>query len=264
DGIRKAYHQLVKLLHPDRLKRRDLGELERPARDVFKALTDGYQVLSNPDSRTRYDYERQSSPRKPKLSRPSPTTQPPVNEGEPQVPKGITEKELLEAPVERFSPAERGEIARWLLHGGASLFSKADYTGAERYFERAMALDPTRPIYALRLGWAIFRNTARPDNERAEVARPYLESAGARDAYNPEARYALAQFLKEFGSEEAYRRELEAVLRCDESHPRARRELEQLGAALQELRNRRAASSSGSSGLRNRLGRLFSRPGANS
>ncbi len=241
DEVRRAYHQLIKLLHPDRLKRRDLGELQDGSNDVFKALTDGYQVLSNVDARKRYDLEQQSAPKAKRgkgARRGHVVSRPPPEKGEPQIPKGITEKELLNDPVERFSPTERQEIARWMLQGGANLFAKADYQGAEKYFRRAIELDATRPVYSLRLGWTIFRNPARSDEERKEAARPYLESASARDAYSAEARYALSQYLREFGTPEQYRRELTAVLRCDEAHVRAQQELVAVEAQLSELQER--------------------------
>lgn len=259
--LKRSYFQLVKLLHPDKLRRRDLGEMSGAAERVFKMLSEAHDLLSNADKRTRYDYERGSVAAKTAPGRAKPATQSIVRpatekDGEPDVPEGMTHKDLMTRPLESFPAGVRPEIARFLHIRGAQSFAKADFAQAEELFSRCVELAPDQPLYSLKLGWAIFRNMSREYEQRLSMARRHLEHAAARDSYNPEARYCLAQLLKESGEVDAYKAELEAVLRCKPGHLKAQGELEAVKARLNVRHATAGLKKKKKGGL---LGKLFGR-----
>ena len=54
--IKRAYHRLAVEYHPDKNTRTDKSEAEREAADLrFKAITLAYEILSDEDSRKKYD-----------------------------------------------------------------------------------------------------------------------------------------------------------------------------------------------------------------
>lgn len=149
-------------------------------------------------------------------------------------------EELVRLPKKRLA-GQVAEAAELLHQHGALLFGQQRYDDAERFFERALQLQPDTALYALKLGWTLFKNPARPLKERLSNARPHLEMAAALDAYNADARYCMAAYWRELGREDRYRKELQAVLRCDGHHSRARRELDEL---LVRLETRKTSKSS--------------------
>lgn len=53
--IRRAYFAQAKLYHPDRFFRRDIGALAGKIEAIFKAMTEAYETLSDPERRGEYD-----------------------------------------------------------------------------------------------------------------------------------------------------------------------------------------------------------------
>jgi len=241
--IKRAYTLLVKLLHPDKLVRRDIGDMHEPAKKVFSALQTALETMTSDQARSKYNQklagevptnpatvEGHSGPqrRKPEPLKKRPTVRRPPPSQEPVLPKGVAQKDLMTLPIDTFKQHERIEIARFMHIEGAERLNKADFRGAEACFKRATDLDPEYALYSLNLGWALFRNPARSDDERRDSARKHLERAVAHDAYNPDARFCFAQYWRDFGTREQYRRELEACLRCKEDHAKAKAELQSL------------------------------------
>lgn len=85
-------------------------------------------------------------------------------------------------------------------------------------------------------GWKLLTNPALTREERLERARTPLEQACARAPWDATARYCMAGYWRVAGSPRQYRGELEATLRCDSAHPRARHELRALEAAEKAVR----------------------------
>jgi tetratricopeptide (TPR) repeat protein len=55
EEIKKAYFQMARKFHPDRIDRSLVVEFKAPIDEVFDGITNAYRVLSNKDSRRAYD-----------------------------------------------------------------------------------------------------------------------------------------------------------------------------------------------------------------
>ncbi len=257
EAIHRAYLELVRLLHPDRIARRKLGPVASQAAEVMRQVQRAFDVLSDARRRAAYDRERGIARAD---SEPPPSTGGPVlvapqrtQPAPSELPPGLSPDDLLTRPVSSFSASERSEIARAMHTEGARLFARGDLAGAERHFRRAIELDPDVPDYHMKLGWLILRDQRRGPEERLQESRPHLEHAAARRPYDPSARYWFAQYWRTRGDIQNYRRELEAVLRADPTHRKAQDEL----AAL-EARDTSPSSPQGTLGVTRRpqAGRL--------
>lgn len=251
--VTAAYRRLARSLHPDKLDRLDLGPLMHDGDLVFRAVNQAYVVLSNPDKR-RAHLDRLADGSVAKGVRAA-AAGPAAAGRDP----ALDIDAALDIEPESLNMERRKALAELLHQRGATLFGQGRFEDAERHFAKAKALAPDKPLYSLKLGWTIFKNPTRQPAERLSEARPHLEHAAARDAYNGDARYCMAAYWREVGKDDFYKRELEAVLRCQPAHRRAADE-------LTELKKRNEASRSrGASGIRRRrssrfgLSRLFGR-----
>src|SRR5882724_3824553 len=66
-AIRAAYFERVRVFHPDRFFGKYLGSFESKLLRVFARITEAYDVLRQPESRTAYDRERSSQSSVPAL-----------------------------------------------------------------------------------------------------------------------------------------------------------------------------------------------------
>ncbi|MBW2732071.1 MAG: DnaJ domain-containing protein [Deltaproteobacteria bacterium] len=55
DDIRRAFHRMAMLMHPDRHRMNSDQELREKLYTVYKRITEGYRVLSDDASRCEYD-----------------------------------------------------------------------------------------------------------------------------------------------------------------------------------------------------------------
>jgi curved DNA-binding protein CbpA len=60
DSIRAAYYDISRAWHPDRHYRRDLGDLKVSIEFIFVHITKAYKVLSDPESRRRYNRDHKA------------------------------------------------------------------------------------------------------------------------------------------------------------------------------------------------------------
>jgi tetratricopeptide (TPR) repeat protein len=207
--IQKAYFQLVKVLHPDRIERKGLGDIQSEAAALFKFATDAHAALSDPTKRKEY------------LSK-APTIDA-SSELQAQVADRSTQELLRENPSDLGISAT--EAAKIFFHKGAMLMKKGAYDEAEQFFARALEAEENNPRYNLQMGWAIFQNSNRRDTDRLAVARGHIETALSADAENPEAHYYMARLHKEAGQMDRCRHHLEAALKKRPNFIEVKREL---------------------------------------
>ncbi len=206
--VQKAYFDLAKQLHPDRIAKYDLSDVGvEPAR-IFKTLSDAYNTLMDPKRKQKY---LQSNPPKG------------AGAGDSEADVRSTQ-ELL-----RSKPSDPGisekEAAKIFYHKGMMAMRKGGFSDAEDFLTKAVTQDDENARYSLQLGWAIFQNPDRPEVERLRESRPHLEKAVGKDPKNPEAHYYMARHFKLAGDKVSCRKHLVMALKFRNKYIEARREL---------------------------------------
>lgn len=127
--VKKAYMQLVKQLHPDRLASIGLEELTEAADALFKRFTQAHQTLTDQDNleEARRIYSGESTPEDPEEAR-----------------------RAIEAEVN----FQKGEV----------FFRKGDFAQAESYFRLAVEGNPQEGEHLALLAWTLYQ--ACPRTER--------------------------------------------------------------------------------------------------
>jgi len=206
--IQKAYFELARQVHPDRLRKQKIEDLLEKSTEVFKVLSDAYNLLINPQMKAAYI-------------------------------------EKLGAHVAATgevmgAESDRVEMAKIFNHKGLLLLKRRDFAQAEEFFQKAREQDPDNPVYALRLGCSIFSNGERDEKERLSQAKVYLSEAVEKDESNAEAHYHLALYYKQTGNVVLCRKHLNAAIGHRDHFIEAKRELR-----LLEMRERNKDSSGG-------------------
>ncbi len=190
EEIKAAYFKLAKTLHPDRLARAGFDDREGHARDVFRALTNAYNVISNPQSRAAY--------------------------------MGRSKAQREARPVGRDD-----EEVRVFSYRGDMMLKRRAYQQAEEFLQRAYAAGSTNPKLMVKLGLAIFHNPERSEKERLEEAYKLWERA--RELSHGEERaaalYHLALYWKARGDLTKVEQSLRGAIRLRENYVEAQREL---------------------------------------
>jgi DnaJ-class molecular chaperone len=219
--IQKAYFELARQVHPDRLRKQNLEDLVDEATVVFKVLSDAYNLLINPEQRAAYVEQM-----------------------------GLHVAATGEVMGDR---SDLTEMAKIFHHKGMLLLKRQDYARAEEFFRKAYDADAENAVYALRLGWSILNNAERDDKERTREARVFLIEAVEKDEKNAEAHYHLALFYKQTENFKMCREHLQSAIQCRDHFIEAKRELR-----LLEMRKRRKdAGGDTVEKPRFRLSRLF-------
>ena len=148
NGIRAAYFELARLLHPDRLAALGILDEDRTAQRLFARINDAFTVLSTTARRTEYDALLDAGGV-----------------------KAVAEREAAAAAVAQAA-VEAEE--RYRLGEMAMRRQQADIAVHE--FQRAVELKPDEPDYMALLGWALYV-AARDKVAAVTVARAHLQKA---------------------------------------------------------------------------------------
>jgi len=116
--IRHTYYRLARAYHPDRLLKPHLEDIHRELEGMFASITDAYNTLSDPASRSEYDRER-------------------------------TERA---AGRRKSGPQDKHTAARESYARGRKEEEAGHLFEAIRYYETAIMNDPTRAEYFHHLG----------------------------------------------------------------------------------------------------------------
>ena len=226
--VQKAYFELAKVLHPDKLAKNGIDDMKEDASRVFKVISDAYNTLIDPQKRGEYEARR-----------PATSSAGAGGGGGTAGDSSRSTQELLRSKLADVA-GDPKEAAKVLYHKGALLAKKGAFSQAEEFYRKAVEADPDNPRYQLQLGWSIFQNTSLPVAQRMADARRYLEAALKGDPKNPEANYYVARYWKEAGKPDLSKQHLEAALQYRENYVEAKRELR-----LLNMRSTKAGSGSG-------------------
>ncbi len=188
--VRKAYFSLVKLVHPDVVRRLGDQKLLEEAQRIFPHITKAFETLSNSESLKKY---RQS----------------------------ITKRR----PSNSFKAVDPKEAARLAFQKGKLFLDRRVYKQAREALEEAVRLDKDNSRYNLYLGFAYFYDPDISDELRNKKAKELFQKALSLDPENPEAHYAMALFYKSMGEYALEYNELNDALMLDPDYLDAKREL---------------------------------------
>ncbi len=229
--VQKAYFDLAKLLHPDRLAKHNAADLKSKAQQAFKAVSDAYATLMDDSKRAELAARRKKPLTHSSRSEPHPS--------------GILNRSTQE--LLRANPTDLGtnpqEAAKVFYHKGTLLMRKGAWDQAVPFFRKALEIEPTNARYQRDLGWSVFMDTSLPVSERMTEAKYFLESAIKTDAENPEGNYYVARYYKEAGKLDLARKHLETAVKLKQNYTEALRELR-----LLEMRSGKEPGGGGKSG----------------
>ncbi len=148
NGIRAAYFELARLLHPDRLSALGIADDDRSAQRLFARINDAFTVLSTLGRRAEYDALLDAGGA-----------------------RAVAEKEAVatataQAAIEAEERYRLGEMA----------MRRQQAEIAVHEFQRAVELKPDEPDYTTLLGWALYV-AARDKVAAVPVARAHIQKA---------------------------------------------------------------------------------------
>ncbi len=224
--VRASYFALVKQLHPDRLGQIGLASMQKEAARLFHTMTQAHETLSDPKRREEYVQLR-------------------ARGGGPMT------------ATARVAAANE-EAAKIAAHKGSVMMKKADFAEAENFFREACAARPDVARYWQSLGWAIFHNEERPEDNRLDEAARCYEKALQIDAEDAQTHYSVALLWKAKGEQTKARRALEKAIAAKADFIEAKRELR-----LMDMRSRKGTdpvgrvAPSGGGGLLDKIKQAF-------
>lgn len=199
--IQKAYFELAKKIHPDKVASQGLQDLKTEAAAIFEFATTAKDVIADKVKRALYL----------------------KGDLKAIVPRGMAGTGARGGGSRARNADEVGKIS---FHKGGTMLKKRDYAEAERFFRQAVDAVDGNARYWQDLGFAIFHNTgARSDEDRLEEARRCWEAAIEIDHQDAQGHFYLALYHKAKGDMRACQKALEQALLLDKEHVGAQREM---------------------------------------
>jgi curved DNA-binding protein CbpA len=249
--IKAAYYQLAKRYHPDRYRQAEHAEIRSRLESLFARITQSYETLSEPASRSAYDLKLKRGgsdklntgipvtnplPATP-LSVPLPqpvipnetakaTSQPASNSG--QLNASVSHSIITEAPAANGGNEQKS--ADYYFQQGRLRLDRKEYHAAIHLLREAVKIDPAKAPYHFHLGHALIRN---PRTRRE--ADEHLTKSAELDPYNSQIRVKLGMLYKEMGLKKRAEQFFKDALSLDPDNRAAKRELE--GSEAQKKAN---------------------------
>lgn len=189
--IKKAYMQLVKRLHPDRLASVGLEELADAADALFKRLTLAHQTLSDQDNldEARRIYSGETSP---------------------------GDSEEARRAIEAEVNFQKGEI----------FFRKGDYVQAESYFRLSVEGNPQEGEHLALLAWTIYQATPKMERPgRREDVQKMIVRALELSPHCAKGHYFLGKLHLETGRQNSAMESFRRATSIRDNYIEAMREL---------------------------------------
>lgn len=167
--VKKAYIQLVKRLHPDRLAAIGLEELTEAADALFKRFSQAHQTLSDPDNleEARRIYSGESTPDDPEEAR-----------------------QAIEAEVN----FQKGEV----------FLRKSDFVQAESYFRLSVEGNPQEGEHLALLAWTLYQSTSKAERAgRRDGIQKMIKRALELSPRCARAHYFMGKLYLETGMQDS-------------------------------------------------------------
>jgi curved DNA-binding protein CbpA len=186
--IKRAYFDLAKQIHPDRLDRLGLGDIKTEAGAIFQAITKAHEALSDIQQR-------------------------------------LIHLKMVENTKEGGTQTSPEEEAKILTHRGQFMLRRCEYAEAEDFLTRALECVPDDPLTRMDLAWAIFHNPDTPPAERMERAKTIVDDLMRARKGTARAHFLLAQYYKHTKEPLRQKRHLAASIELDPNLTEAKREV---------------------------------------
>ncbi len=200
DDIKKAYFDLARKYHPDRLPPNMSPEDRKNAEALFARITEAQTRLTNPSSRKEYEasLELEAS-----------------GVGSGQV------NAVLESEAE--------------FQKGTALLRKGDFKGAMEAYQKAISLYEKEPEYFSQLGWAMFRQSAKTKNaaEHAKAKRA-VETSIKMNPNLAQSYYYLGMITKTDGDLEMAKKLFNKAVEMNPKNAEATSELRLINSRLEK------------------------------
>jgi tetratricopeptide (TPR) repeat protein len=187
--IREAYYRLARRYHPDRFRSGPLADFLGLAEQSFTRVTEAYNTLIRPDSRTEYDRQR----------------------AEPQL-------------ASEGAKSDTQYLARQNFLRAKALLERRHYAEAGRFLENAVRLDGNVAEYRLELGLLLARNPRQRGEAELHLLRTTELEPATTAAY-----LALGQIYARAGRTPHAAAMFREVLRWDPGNAQASAHLAELG-----------------------------------
>lgn len=170
DEIKKSYYGLAKQFHPDRYHHSTKGEIKEALETIFSTLSQAYETLKVPATRTSYDAKIF------KLDAPNPTL-------EKQGPSGSS----------AAGPGQQ-KLAELNYRQGRGYFEQEDFWNSVQAFRQSVRLEPNNARYRYWLAMALAKNP----KWRREAEEHFLKAIEI-DQFKAEYCAGLGTLYKEVG-----------------------------------------------------------------
>ena len=170
DEIKKSYYALAKKYHPDRYHHSTKGEIKEALETIFSTLSQAYETLKVPATRTSYDAKI--------FKLDSPATTP-----EKQTPSGSS----------AAGPGQQ-KLAELNYRQGRGYYEQKDYWNSVQAFRQSVRLEPGNARYRYWLAMGLAKNS----KWRREAEEHFLKAIEI-DQFKAEYSAGLGNLYKEVG-----------------------------------------------------------------
>ena len=186
--IQRAYFDLAKQIHPDRLDRLGLGDVKAEAGAIFQAITKAHEALSDIQQR-------------------------------------LIHLKMVENTKEGGSQSSPEDEAKILSHRGQFMLKRSEYAQAEDFLRRSVERVPDDVPTRIDLAWAIFHNPENEPGERMEQAKQIIDDLMRSAKGNARTNFLLAQYYKYKKEPLRQKKYLDASISMDPNLTEAKREV---------------------------------------
>lgn len=149
DAVDPAYRRESRRLHPDRFASFDAGSRDK-ANDIFRAVGEAWRVLKEPETRARYDTERQGGARRASVD---------------AVAAGARDRVSAMDPSQAATNAKSEKYWKMALQN----WSEGNYKGCVLQIQLALSFEPNNPVF---LEW-MEKAKAAADEKAKRTENPY-------------------------------------------------------------------------------------------
>jgi tetratricopeptide (TPR) repeat protein len=145
------------------------------------------------------------------------------------------------AEINQSTTAAQRAVIKSLHRYACLLHTEERYDEAEAEYRKVVRMDPDNGRYTLELGWTVFKNRSRLDEDRLDEAADWLDRAVDMLPTSAQAHYCQAVYYMAAGSADSSEAALKTALTHNPQHKLARRALDRIGSSRMKMAEERPA-----------------------